>query len=71
MTDCNIDVLDARGNIIHHTGPSTEWWKTYDDQGRETLYTRADGQTAATTYDADGAPTVTWEPPIQVDVESV
>lgn len=65
----NIDTLDANGNILHHIGPSTEWTKEYDAQGREIKYTRTDGQVANTTYAKDGTPTVKWNPPLP-DAES-
>lgn len=41
------------GLVTYHKGPSTEWSKKYDEQGREVKYICGD-RVVNTWYDADG-----------------
>ena len=67
MRLANTDTLDKFGNLVHHIGPSTEWTKEYDAQGREIRYERTDGQVAVTSYGKDGVATIQWIPPLPAE----
>lgn len=65
----NIDSYDGQGNLVHHSGPSTEWTKKYDGKNREVEYHRADGQSAYTRYNENGVAETTWDPPMPMTVD--